>query len=60
MNNSCFSPGSRPAPRPGVRSARSGPKSVSEKTVEARDAEGGRLDATRRAALYGRQERGGP
>ena len=40
--------------RPGVRSARSGPKSVSGYTVEARDEAGGRLDATRRAALSGR------
>ena len=38
----------------GVRSARSGPKSVSGNTVEARDAAGGRLGATRRAALSGR------
>ena len=59
-----FSPRSRPASRgtraertmrPGVRSARSGPKSVSGNTVEARDAAGGRLGATRRAALSGRQ-----
>ena len=58
-----FSPGSRPASRPGVRCARSGPKSVSGNTVEARivcsrargarDA-GGRLGTTRRAALSGR------
>ena len=40
---------------PGVRSARSGPKSVAQPTVEARDAAGGRLGATRRAALSGRQ-----
>ena len=40
---------------PGVRSARSGPKSVAVPTLEARDAAGGRLDATRRAALSGRQ-----
>ena len=33
----------------------SGPKSVSGNTVEARDAAGGRLAATRRAALSGRQ-----
>ena len=50
-----FSPGSRSASRPGVRSARSGPKSASGNTVEARDAAGGRLGATRRAALSGRQ-----
>ena len=50
-----FSPGSRPASRPGVRSARSGPKSVAGTTVEARDAAGGRLGATRRAALSGLQ-----
>ena len=50
-----FSPRSRPASRPGVRSARSGPKSVSGNTVEARDAAGGRLGATRRAAPSGRQ-----
>ncbi len=50
-----FSPGSRPASRPGVRSARSGPKSVAGTTVEARDAAGGRLGATRRAASSGRQ-----
>ena len=43
------------ASRSGVRSARSGPKSVSGNTVEARDAAGGRLGATRRAALSGRQ-----
>ena len=49
-----FSPMSRPASCPGVRSARSGPKSVSGNTVEARDAAGGRLGATRRAALSGR------
>ena len=41
--------------RPGVRSARSGPKSVAVPTVEARDAAGGRLGATRRATLSGRQ-----
>ena len=55
---------SRSASRPGVRSARSGPKSVAGTTVEARiarlrawprDAAGGRLGATRRAALSGRQ-----
>ena len=50
-----FSPPSRPASRPGVRSARSGPKSVAGTTVEARDAAGGRLGATRRAAVSGRQ-----
>ena len=59
-----FSPRSRPASRPGVRSARSGPKSVAGTTIEARDVArdargahdaGGRLDATRRAALSGRQ-----
>ena len=50
-----FSPRSRPASHPGVRSARSGSKSVSGNTVEARDAAGGRLGATRRAALSGRQ-----
>ena len=59
-----FSRGSRPASRPGVRSARSGPKSVSGNTVEARDVArdargahdaGGRLGATRRATLSGRQ-----
>ena len=59
-----FSPMSRPASRPGVRSARSGPKSVSGNTVEARIAcsrargtrdAGGRLGATRRAAPSGRQ-----
>ena len=59
-----FSPWSRSASRPGVRSARSGPKSVAGTTVEARDvardargahAAGGRLGATRRAALSGRQ-----
>ena len=53
--NPHFSPRSRPASRPGVRSARSGPKSVAGTTVEARDAGGGRLGATRRAALSGRQ-----
>ena len=37
--------------RPGVRSARSGPKSVPGNTAGARDAAGGRLGATRRAAL---------
>ena len=35
-----FSPWSRSASRPGVRSARSGPKSVAGTTVEARDAAG--------------------
>ena len=50
-----FSPMSQPASRPGVRSARSGPKSVAGATVEARDAAGGRLGATRRATLSGRQ-----
>ena len=35
-----FSPWSRPASRPGVRSARSGPKSVAGTTVDARDARG--------------------
>ena len=50
-----FSPGPRSASRPGVRSARSGPKSVAAATVEARDDAGGRLGATRRAALSGRQ-----
>ena len=50
-----FSPQSRPASRPDVRSARSGPKSVAGPTVEARDAAGGRLGATRRAALSNRQ-----
>ena len=53
--NPQFSPGSRPASCPGVRSARSGPKSVSGNTVEARDAAGGRLGATRRATLSGPQ-----
>ena len=46
---------SRSASRPGVRSARSGPKSVSGNTVEARGTAGGRLGATRRAALSRRQ-----
>ena len=55
-----FSPGSRPASCPGVRSARSGPKSVSGNTVEARDAAGGRLGATRRAALSGLQSASTP
>ena len=64
MNHYGFSPGSRPASCPGVRSARSGPKSVSGNTVEARDASrgtraertmGGRLGATRRATLSSRQ-----
>ena len=50
--------------RPGVRSARSGSKSVAVPTVEARDVArdargahdaGGRLGATRRATLSGRQ-----
>ena len=50
-----FSPRSRPASRPGVRSARSGPKSVSGNTVKARDDAGGRLGTTRRAVLSGRQ-----
>ena len=50
-----FSPVSRPASRPGVRSVRSGPKSVAGTTVEARDAAGGRPGATLRAALSGRQ-----
>ena len=59
-----FSPGSRSASRgtraerttrPGVRSARSGSKSVAGNTLEARGAAGGRLGATRRAALSGRQ-----
>ncbi len=54
-NSPHFSPGSRPASRPGVRSARSGPKSVSGNTVEVRDDAGGRLGATRRAAPSGRQ-----
>ncbi len=57
--NPDFSPQSRPASRPDVRSARSGPKSVAGTTVEARDAAGGRprianWGATRRAALSGR------
>ncbi len=38
---------------PGVRSARSGPKSVAQPTLEARDAAGERLGATRRAVLSG-------
>ena len=50
-----FSPGSWPASRPGARSARSRPKSVAVPTVEARDAAGELLGATRRAALSGRQ-----
>ena len=54
-HSSEFSPMSRPASRPDARSARSGPKSVSGNTVEARDAAGGRLGATRRAAPSGRQ-----
>ena len=54
--NPHFSPWPRPALRPSVRSARSGPKSVAVPTVEARiarpraltrDAAGGRLGATR-------------
>ena len=53
--NYCFSPGSRSASRAGARSVRSGPKSVAGTTVEARDAAGGRLRATLRAALSGRQ-----
>ena len=49
--NPDFSPMSLPASRPDVRSARSGPKSVAQATVEACDAAaGGRLGATRRAA----------
>ncbi len=40
----------RPASRPGGRPARRGPKSVAEAMVEARNAAGGRLGATRRAA----------
>ena len=52
--NPDFSPMSWSASHPDVRSARSGPKSVSGNTVEARDAAGGRLGATRRAALSGR------
>ena len=50
-----FSQPPRSASRPGDRPARSGPKSVADATVEANDAAGGCLGATRRAALSRRQ-----
>ena len=53
--NPQFSQPPRSASCPGDRPARRGPKSVAEATVEANDVAGGRLGATRRAALSRRQ-----
>ena len=56
--NPLYSPGSRPASRPGVRSARSGLKSVAGPTVEARIVCSARVDA-RRGRAPGRDPKGG-
>ena len=56
--NPHFSPRSRPASRPGVRSARSGSKSVSGNTVEARIVRSARVDA-RHGRAPGRDPKGG-